>query len=148
MWEAIGGFRLADLDAGDPVYRRWTARMLRARRFIGWIAEDRAGTPIGSGAVWLTEVQPRPGEWTRGRPYILSMYTDPEHRGEGIASAIVRASVRYARENGYSRITLHASTMGRPVYRRLGFERTWEMRRMLRAPRRRPARGAVRARAR
>ena len=130
MWEAIGGFTRRELDAADPVYRAWTRRMMNAGRFLGWIAEGADHRAIGSGAIWLTEIQPRPAELYGRRPYLLSMYTDPGHRGEGIASAIVRAAVRYARDHGYSRITLHASPMGRPVYARLGFERSWEMRQL------------------
>ena len=128
MWAAIGGFSNSDLEAGDLVYRRWVRRMMRAKRFRAWIAEDAQRRPIGSGAVWLTEAQPRPGEPGPYRPYILSMYTDPAHRGEGVASAIVRTAVAYARAQGFQRITLHASEMGRSVYARLGFERGWEMR--------------------
>ena len=128
MWEAIGGSAARDLDAADPVYRRWTRRMMRARRLTAWIAEDPARAPLGSGAVWITEAQPRPKELARGRPYILSMYTEPGARGLGVASAIVRAIVAHAKREGYPRVTLHASPMGRPVYRRLGFERSWEMR--------------------
>jgi hypothetical protein len=44
--------------------------------------------------------------------------------------------VAECRRRGLSRITLHASPFGRSVYRKLGFERTWEMRRVLKAPRR------------
>ncbi|MCI4354618.1 MAG: GNAT family N-acetyltransferase [Thermoplasmata archaeon] len=148
MWEAIGGFSRRELDDADPVYREWTRRMMRARRFIGWVAVDARGRATGSGAIWLTEIQPRPTELHGWRPYILSMYTEPRHRGEGIASGIVRAAVQFARDRGYSRITLHASKMGRPVYRRLGFERSWEMRQLFRSkPRsRRPAGRRARAR--
>jgi len=134
MWKSIGGFTKRELDAADPPNRRWTRRMIRAKRFVAWIAEDAHGRPIGSGAVWLTEAQPRPKEISRWRPYILSMYTEPRHRGEGIASAIVRAGVQYAKDQGYGRITLHASDMGRSVYRRLGFDRGWEMRMKFDAP--------------
>jgi GNAT superfamily N-acetyltransferase len=144
MWAAIGGFTGAELDGEGPVYRRWMRRMFRERRFLAWIAEDARGRPIGSGAVWLMEGQPRPGEVNGYRPYILSMYTAPGHRGEGIASTIVRTAVRFAKDHGYRRITLHASEMGRPIYRRLGFERGWEMRQRFDQPAARPARPARR----
>jgi GNAT superfamily N-acetyltransferase len=129
MWEAIGGRTAAEIEAADPVYRRWLVRERRAGRLLAWIVEDNAGRPLGSGAVWLAPVQPRPGPLSRPRmPYLLSMYTERESRGLGVASRVVRAAVDWARVEGYSRMTLHASKYGRPVYRRLGFLPGSEMR--------------------
>lgn len=55
------------------------------------------------------------------------MFTAREHRGKGIAQRIVQAAVKQAKRGGYPRVTLHASEMGRPIYDKLGWERTWEM---------------------
>jgi ribosomal protein S18 acetylase RimI-like enzyme len=134
MWEAIRDHPTSALDAADRTYARWVRRMQAERRFIGWIASSTSGEVAGSGCLWLAEAQPRPLEPERWRPYILSMYTVPAYRGRGVASAVVRAAVRHARAAGYPRVTLHASVMGRSVYRSLGFERTWEMRRVFAAP--------------
>jgi GNAT superfamily N-acetyltransferase len=139
MWEEIGGRSRAELDRADPAYRRWVVRETRAHRFIGFLVEDGRGQVAGSGAVWLQPAQPRPGRLSRLRmPYILSMFTEPEFRGRGVASRIVRAMVRWATLHGYRRIFLHASRMGRPVYAKLGFSDGSEMR--LDLPRRRAAR--------
>jgi GNAT superfamily N-acetyltransferase len=59
------------------------------------------------------------------------MYTEPEYRGHGLAGRIVRETVRICRARGFVQVTLHAARRARPMYRRLGFERTWEMRREL-----------------
>lgn len=131
MWRAIGGNSEAALADEARSYRRWVARMLRERRLVGWIACDAQGAPVGSGCLWFAESQPRPREPQLFRPYLLSMYTEPAARGHGVASAIVEAAVELARRRGFGRITLHASEQGRPVYARLGFERSWEMRRIL-----------------
>jgi len=64
-------------------------------------------------------------------PYVLSMYTEPEFRGRGVASRIVREMMRRSRARGFGRIVLHASRFGRSVYERLGFESGSEMRREL-----------------
>jgi GNAT superfamily N-acetyltransferase len=129
MWEAIGGRTAREIAAADPVYRRWLVRERRAGRFLAWIVEDADHRPLGSGAIWLAPVQPRPGRLGRPHmPYLLSMYTEPESRGRGVASRVVRAAIAWARRRGYSRLTLHASKWGRPVYRRLGFVPGSEMR--------------------
>lgn len=130
MWRDIGGNSDTALNAEARAYRRWLQRMVGERRLIGWVAETEAGTPVASGCLWFAESQPRPREPQLFRPYLLSMYTEPEFRGRGVASSIVRAAVDLARQRGFGRITLHASEQGRPVYAKLGFERTWEMRQL------------------
>jgi hypothetical protein len=62
MWSAIGGFSEKALKDSIAPYRRWTKRMMRDGRFIGWIAEDDGGRPVGSGAIWLTDTEAN-NEW-------------------------------------------------------------------------------------
>lgn len=128
MWEAIGGgFTDAEMARHDRAYRPWLRRRLGsglAAAVVAW--EGRRA--VGSGLVWLREDQPRPGSPHQRMPYILSIYTVPDRRGAGIASEVTGWLVAWAREQGYSRVLLHASRFGRGVYRRLGFARTWEMR--------------------
>ena len=61
-------------------------------------------------------------------PYVMSMYTVPKYRGLGVATKIVKNAMSWTSRLGYSRLTLHASDDGRRVYKKLGFERSWEMR--------------------
>jgi len=41
---------------------------------------------------------------------------------------VVKEAIEWCRRNKYERLMLHASEMGRKVYSKLGFKRTWEMR--------------------
>jgi GNAT superfamily N-acetyltransferase len=137
MWEDMGVTDRKALDAADPVYRRWLKARLEAGEAGAWVAEAEGAGIVGGGVVWLQEVQPRPGFAGRAgasprQPYLLSMYTDPDHRGRGVGARIVKEAVRWCRAMGFPRFTLHASDMGRPIYERLGFERTWEMKLQLR----------------
>lgn len=118
-----------EIDAHDVRYRRWLRVRLARGELIGWIAASRRGEPVASGCLWYRPDQPRP-ESLRGdvAPYILSMFTAPEHRGKGLAGRIVRALITEARRAGHWQVVLHASPQGRSVYARLGFERRWEMR--------------------
>src|SRR2546422_4711140 len=72
-----------------------------------------------------------------------SMFTEPAHRGRGHGARIVREAIRFAEACGIPVMLLHASTFGEPIYTRLGFERTTEMRLFLEPGKRR--RGRVRA---
>lgn len=128
MWEDIGGRSPAELAEHDVRYRAWAAPKLRRGEILGLIAEDRRRHALASGVVWLREGQPRPGSVARREPYLMSMFTEPRARGRGLASAIVREFARLLEGRGFPRIELHASVEGRPVYERLGFTRTYEMR--------------------
>lgn len=130
MWEAIAEIPIRDLDAADTVYRRWARARMRSDRFAGFIV-DVGQEPVASGCVWLMDVQPRPRWTSTTAAYLLSMFTEPGHRGEGHATRIVRAATRWAKAREVTVMTLHASDFGEPVYRRLGFERTREMRKNL-----------------
>lgn len=122
MFEDMG---IASSPADDRRYAAWARRRLRAGTLVAFLAESR-GAIVAGGCVWLQPRQPRPG--FHGRlPYLLSMYTEPAHRGRGLASRIVRAATAWCRARGYPKMTLHASVPGRRVYRRLGWTRTWEM---------------------
>src|SRR5438132_985806 len=91
MWEAIADFSTRDHDAADAVYRRWARDRMRSRRFAGFIVEVGAES-VASGCVWIMDVQPRPGRSGTAAAYLLSMFTESDHRGEGHATRIVRAA--------------------------------------------------------
>lgn len=138
MWKDIAEHPKAELDAADPVYRRWITARLRNGRAAAFIVDVR-GRAVASGVLWLQEVQPRPGSRRTHQGYLLSMYTDPAHRRRGCAAAIVGAATAWTRERGFARVTLHAAPMGRGVYEKAGFQQTREMRLIL-DPGPRPAR--------
>jgi GNAT superfamily N-acetyltransferase len=127
MWEDIGGYTLPELDTADPVYRRWARTRLRSGALVGWVTEA-GGAVIASGCVWIQPIQPNP-RWPDGRqPYLLSMFTEPEFRGRGLARRIVAAATTWVAAQGYPRFALHAADAARPLYAALGWQRTWEMR--------------------
>jgi GNAT superfamily N-acetyltransferase len=69
------------------------------------------GEPVGCGSLWIT------GE-TAGL-YNIAVLDDVRHRGVGYA--LTSALLDHARERGCTESVLHATTLGRPVYERLGY---------------------------
>lgn len=128
MWVDIAHFTEEQLDAGDRAYRRWVRPRLRSGTLVGFILETPRGEAVASGCLWMTPRQPRPMVGNLFVPYLLSMFTEPAHRGQRYASRIVREAVRWVRTKGYDAVTLHASDYGESIYRREGFRRTSEMR--------------------
>ena len=141
MWNAIAEIPKADLDSADRIYRRWARTQMKSNRFAGFIV-DVGGEPVASGCLWLMHVQPRPNWKGTTAAYLLSMFTEPAHRGRGHGARIVREAIRFAKARGIPVMLLHASAFGEPIYTRLGFERTTEMRLFLEPGKRR--RGRVR----
>ena len=128
MFREIGGRPERVLARHGRPYLTWLVPRLTSAEVVAWVAEDTEGRPVGSGGVWFQPSHPRPGTLALRTPYVLSMYTVPAARGRGIATAVVRAAVALSRKLGHGRVVLHASAMGRPVYERLGFRPTREMR--------------------
>jgi len=130
MWRDLGVREQRELDRADKVYKQWARSRMKSGTLMGWVAEN-GGKVLGGGCVWLQPVQPRPGYNLMTQPYLLSMYTEPRSRGLGVASGIVEKALEWCRKNQFLQLRLHASEMGRKVYIKHGFERTWEMRRRI-----------------
>ena len=127
MWVDMGEKNRAKLADESRVYRGWVRSKLKTGRVVGWVAETKRGDIVAGGIVWLRPAVSRPGVQHLVQPFLLSMYTEPKWRGRGLASRIVDEAVKWAKKNGYAEIALHASPMGRGMYLRRGFRRTWEM---------------------
>jgi len=127
MWEDMGLRDKRALGRADTVYQKWARRQFYAETLKAWVVKDPSGRTVGSGCLWLQPVQPTPMFDGKAQPYLMSMYTEPGARGKGVASLIVRAAVDWSRRNSYPWAVLHASRMGRGLYRGLGFKRLWEM---------------------
>jgi GNAT superfamily N-acetyltransferase len=95
-----------------------------------WVIDD-GGTIAASGVLKFTDWLPRPDGQRRGLVYVHSVYTVPEYRRQGLARRLLNAMIDYCRANGWPRISLHASDMGRGLYEDLGFKPTNEMRLVL-----------------
>ncbi len=114
------------LDAAGTValgaaMRAYFTKELPPERFIGWLACDDEGAPIGCGGFVFVRRPPQAGDLSGCEGYIMNMYTEPAWRGRGVASLLVRAILDFARAAGVQQVNLHASAQGRPVYERAGF---------------------------
>jgi GNAT superfamily N-acetyltransferase len=128
MFLAMGERDEVLLRRADRAYVRWFRQQLRERRIHALVAELRSGSIVAGGVVWLQDRQPRPGFDGGPVPYLMSMFTAPEHRGRGIATAVLEAAIAWCREQGFGTLSLHASPDGRSLYQRRGFRRTQEYR--------------------
>ena len=117
-----------ELAVTERVSRADFENALPESTYHGVLAEVEGAGVVGGGGV---VVVPWPGSGSRSRPrrpWILNVYVHPQFRRRGIARAIMEALIGWCRSQDYDCICLHASSDGRPLYERLGFEPTNEMR--------------------
>ena len=111
---------------------------LERGEYVGWLAipTKRPDVVAGGAGVQLREVLPHPlsrgNQWNgvaEGRhAIILNVFTDPPWRHQGVAVLLLERIIQWARAERLDRLVLHASEAGRPLYERLGFICTNEMR--------------------
>ena len=124
---------------GEPRLRAATEAYVRGAlasgEYVGWLAhESDAPERIVAGAgVQRRPLLPRPTDDHAGvllgaEGLILNVWVEPAWRRQGIADAMLNAIMAWAPGAGIVRLSLHASRAGRPLYERLGFAPTTEMR--------------------
>lgn len=131
MWKEIFPEIAAEVEFSGEATRIWISAKLRQGTLISFVARSSEGTVAGSGCLLIKEDQPRPTSRTVYNPYLMSMFTEKGFRKQGVATMITREAIAWCRKHGYDRMTLHASSAGRHVYEKLGFEQTNEMRLLL-----------------
>ncbi|MGJ5817794.1 GNAT family N-acetyltransferase [Paludibaculum fermentans] len=103
--------------------------------YVAWVAEDENGEAAAGTGVLLLPYQPGPNDTRAQRAFIINVYTEPQHRRQGLAKKLMGVAVDWCREAGFAIVSLHASAEGRPLYESLGFQATNEMRLSLRKTR-------------
>ena len=132
MFEEMGFRDAVALDRVDDVSRQYFSEALRIGTYRGWLAEDAKGQIIGGGGIVIAAWPGYPGENHVQRVWILNMYTEPQARRRGVAKRLMEAMIEWCRTNGFSAVSLHASSAGRPLYETMGFQPTNEMKLPLR----------------
>jgi GNAT superfamily N-acetyltransferase len=99
--------------------------------FRSWLAFDR-DLAVAGGAVIVSPWPAHPYDLECRRATILNVYTDPAYRRRGLARLLMQTMIAWCKQEGFARVTLHASEDGRHLYESLGFEASNEMRLKLR----------------
>jgi len=128
MFRDMGEGTVEELDRMVEVAGPWLARALADGSYRHWLAVDSSGCVRGGGGVVLCPWPANPKDPCTQRAVILNVYTEPEFRKQGIARQIMLIILAWLKQKGFQGANLHASDAGRPLYEKLGFEATNEMR--------------------
>jgi GNAT superfamily N-acetyltransferase len=128
MFRDMGEGTPGQLDRMMEVLTPWLARALADGSYRHWLALDASGRVAGGGGVLLAPWPANPKDPCTERAVILNVYTEAEFRKQGVARRVMLAILDWVRAEGLRTVHLHASAEGRPLYEKLGFEPTNEMR--------------------
>lgn len=121
------GVDSAKVEAWSAPFLAWVSEKLVAGEYLGWLAISEEQVVAGAG-LWLHDWIPSPLAAGVRRGYIMNVFTEPEHRGRGLARHLVEEALGYCRTQNIPVAVLHASDAGRPIYETIGFIQTNEMR--------------------
>lgn len=131
MCEDMGYSDDAALSAMVKATADYLQKTIPDGSFRSWLACDD-GKVVAGGAVVVSPWPAHAYEPECRRATILNIYTELEYRRRGIARQIMETILAWCREEGFARVTLHASNEGKSLYQSLGFEESNEMRLNLR----------------
>jgi GNAT superfamily N-acetyltransferase len=127
MYEAMGFSDTHALSSMISTSEPYLASALANGTFCAWMA--LAGEQIvGGGAILINPWPSHPYDLECRRATILNVYVDAAFRRQGIARRLMQTMIDWCRDEGFAAVYLHASNDGRPLYEKLGFEPTTEMR--------------------
>lgn len=110
------------------------AAAIPSGEYVGWIGMPAGeSTPVAGAGVQFRSLLPRPASGGDGvhlgrEGLVLNVYTVHAWRRRGVARLLMNTIIEWAGQNGIVHLVLGASTEGRPLYEKLGFVPTREMR--------------------
>ena len=58
---------------------------------------------------------------TGKRAHLMNVYTNSQYRGQGVGYQMINRLINEAKERGITEISLDATELGRPLYKKCGF---------------------------
>jgi GNAT superfamily N-acetyltransferase len=134
MFSDMGQLNGEHYEALADATARYLATAIPSGEYFAWVAapRDHPDLVVAGGGVQLRRILPRPSRTGGLQPeglqgLIVNVYTEKEWRRRGLAELIMNTILAWGREQGLLSIVLHASSMGRPLYERMGFKVSNEM---------------------
>ena len=108
------------INIDEELYRFFTEKLTDGS-LVELFAEEN-GEIIATAGILFIQLPPSYMNPTGVRGYVTNMFTVPEYRGRGIATSMLHKLMDEAKARSVYRICLRASDLGKPVYKKFGFE--------------------------
>jgi GNAT superfamily N-acetyltransferase len=106
-------------------YHAWLTDLMPAGTYLAWVVEARdeaaRGEIVSGGGVTVIPWPPGPRYQGTRLAFVYNVYTNPEHRGRGLATRIMETIHEFCRHEGIGSVALNASTFGQPLYESMGY---------------------------
>jgi GNAT superfamily N-acetyltransferase len=105
----------------DRAYRPWLLQVMAEGVYRSWVAETGAGEIVAGGGMTIIPWPPGPRYLGDRLAFVYNVYTEPAHRGRGLARRVMAALHDWCRGAGISSLALNASDAGEPLYASMGY---------------------------
>jgi len=124
--------RSFDAAVVDRAFRAWLETHMAAGIYHAWLVEDReTRASVAGGGLSILPWPPGPNYMVDRLAFVYNVYVEPAHRRRGLAQRVMDAIHGFCRVHGITSVALNASDDGRPLYQRIGFQPSSEMRLIL-----------------
>lgn len=111
----------AEFEATRVATDRWLQQALPSQTYLGWIAESQQGEIAGGGGLLVIPWPPGPMTMDPRCGFVFNVYTQPQHRKQGLGRRLMDAMHDWCRAEGIERVVLNASSFGKPLYEAMGY---------------------------
>ena len=128
MWWDMGRRDDAALADMEFAAKEYFAKAIPDGSYRGYLAIKGQDDVVGGAGIVVSAWPGSFGQKFPRRAMILNMYVEKPYRRRGIARALMEAMIEWCRAEAFAYVGLHASDEGRPLYEKLRFRPTNEMR--------------------
>ena len=107
----------------DKEVEKYLQKFMDTEIFTGFVAE-KDDKIVGTSAIAFYDILPAALYMNGKLGYISNVFVFPEYRKQGIAKKLFELAVNEGFDRNCSKLTLHASKDGEPVYKKFGFVKT------------------------
>jgi GNAT superfamily N-acetyltransferase len=111
----------AEFDDMKAAADLWLRHAIPSKTYLGWIAVSSSGEVAGGGGLIVIPWPPGPMTMDPRCGFVFNVYTQPQHRKQGLGRRLMDAMHDYCRAEGIERVVLNASTFGKPLYDAMGY---------------------------
>jgi GNAT superfamily N-acetyltransferase len=105
-------------------FTAWLQHTMPAVEYHARLIEAGAGEIVAGGGMTIIPWPPGPRYPGGKLAFVYNVYTEPAHRGRGLARRIMAAIHAFCVESGISSAALNASRVGLPLYESIGYRVT------------------------